>query len=90
VPRERGGSLATPTAPHERDIGASHPLAYKPGGAARKLGLSRATIYNMLSDGRLSSIKIGATTLIRHEELERLLDEAPLSPHTKFAQASMR
>jgi len=66
------------------------PLAYRPKEAATVLGVSRATIYNMMSDGRIAAYKLGGTTLIRHSDLERILDEAPLSSHTKFAQASMR
>ncbi len=66
------------------------PLSYRPKEAAAMLGVSRSTIYQMIADGDLPARKLGMATLIRHEDLARVLDAAELSPSTKAAQASMR
>lgn len=65
-------------------------LAYRPRDAAEMIGVSKSTIYQMIADGKIESRKIGAATVILHDELTRILDGAPLSPTTKAAQASMR
>ena len=49
------------------------PLALKPADAAIALGLSRATIYNLITRGELRAVKIGRATRIPATELERLL-----------------
>lgn len=65
-------------------------LAYRPKEAAAALGVSRSTIYEMIADGKLEARKLGGATLIRHEELVRVLEGAPLADATKAAQASIR
>ncbi len=66
------------------------PIAYRPGDAAHVLGVSRSTIYQMMADGRLAARHLGGATLIAHEDLMRVFQDAPLTPHTKFAQASIK
>lgn len=66
------------------------PIAYRPAAAAQVLGVSRSTIYQMMADGKLAARHLGGATLIAHEELVRVLEAAPLTPHTKFAQASIK
>jgi excisionase family DNA binding protein len=66
------------------------PLSYRPEVAASVLGVSRAKLYKMIAKGDLKSYKLGTATLIRHEDLAKLLDGAELSPSTKAAQTSMR
>lgn len=66
------------------------PLAYRPDDAAHVLGVSRATIYRMIAAGDLKARQIGGAVLIRHNDLMELVDGAPLSAHTKFAQASIK
>ena len=58
------------------------PLSYRPEAAARVLGVSRATIYRMIAKGDLTPRKLGAATVIRHEDLARLLDDPEPSPTT--------
>ena len=41
--------------------------------AARACGLSRATLYRLSADGKLSTLKIGARRLVRIEALDALL-----------------
>lgn len=65
-------------------------LAYRPAEAAAVLGVSRSTIYGMIAGGVLEARKLGNATIIRHEELLRVLDGAPLADATKLAQASIR
>lgn len=52
-------------------------LAYKPMELVALLGLSRWTIYRLLSEGRLSSIRVGGRIVIPKTALERFLDEGP-------------
>ncbi|WP_407531015.1 helix-turn-helix domain-containing protein [Methylobacterium oryzisoli] len=66
------------------------PLAYRPDDAAHVLGVSRTTVYKMIQDGHLEARQIGGAVLIRHNDLMALVDGAPLSAHTKFAQASIK
>ena len=66
------------------------PLTYRPEVAARVLGVSRATLYRMIAKGNLSAYKLGTATVIRHEDLARLVEGAELSSSTKAAQASIR
>ena len=42
--------------------------------AARYIGVSRQRIYQYVVDGRLKSVKIGATRLIEKNSLEALKD----------------
>jgi excisionase family DNA binding protein len=48
-------------------------LAYRIDEAEIVSGLGRSSIYELISDGRLSSVKIGGRRLILHEDLEALL-----------------
>lgn len=75
MPRERGGSIV--------------PLAYRIEDAAAAIGISRSTLFEYIKDGRIPSRKIGASTVIRHRDLEAFLDAAPFSAATKDAQRSI-
>lgn len=66
------------------------PIAYRPKDAAAVLGVSKSTIYQMIADGDLEARKLGAATLISHDELSRVLLAAPLTPAAKAAQASIK
>jgi excisionase family DNA binding protein len=50
------------------------PLAYGPADAAKVLGVSRARVYELMNDGTIPSLKLGARRLIRHEAIVELLD----------------
>ena len=45
--------------------------------AAKRLRISRATLYTHISAGRLVALKIGAATRIRASAIESFLDAAP-------------
>lgn len=43
-------------------------------GAAKALGLGRTTIYALIADGRLESVKLGRRHLIKTASIQRLID----------------
>ncbi|WP_232629103.1 helix-turn-helix domain-containing protein [Methylobacterium sp. Leaf118] len=87
---QTAGSSSSARKPGREIKHALTPIAYRPGDAAHVLGVSRSTIYKMMADGDLEARHLGGATLIAHEELLRVLRSAPLTPHTKFAQASIK
>lgn len=48
-------------------------LSYTVAEAAKTTGLSRATIFNLLNEGRLTRLKVGARTLIGADDLRQFL-----------------
>ena len=42
---------------------------YRPQHAGDIIGVSRSTIYGMIAKGKLRTAKVGAATVIRHEDL---------------------
>ena len=51
------------------------PMAYSIKDAVRVSGLSRARLYVLISAGKLPVSKIGTRALIRHQDLEALIDK---------------
>jgi excisionase family DNA binding protein len=49
-------------------------LAYPVNEAANLLGVSRSQLYELFSTGEVTSVKIGARRLVRHEVLVAYLD----------------
>ncbi len=60
-------------------------LAYSVAEAAQVSGIGRTTIYALIANGRLASVKVGGRRLVRHIDLEALLD-APV--HTAEDKAA--
>jgi excisionase family DNA binding protein len=54
---------------------AQQPLVYSICEAAHALNLSRATVYRLLGQGRIASIKIGSRRLIPRSSIEILVRE---------------
>ncbi|MNS81579.1 Helix-turn-helix domain protein [compost metagenome] len=52
-------------------------LAYSPAEAAQALGIGRSTIFDLMRNGQLRRVKIGAKTVIPRSSLEALLAESP-------------
>ena len=50
-------------------------LAYRINEACTSIGIGRSSLYNMIRDGRVKSVKIAGRTLILRSEIERLLRE---------------
>jgi excisionase family DNA binding protein len=49
-------------------------LSFGMGEAARIVGISQATLYRLVKQGELSTVKVGSRTLVTRAELERLLN----------------
>ena len=49
------------------------PLLWSPTEASIRLGISRATLYELLASGQLASLKIGARRLIPDSEVRRFI-----------------
>jgi excisionase family DNA binding protein len=49
------------------------PLLWSPTDAAKRLGIGRAMLYELLAAGQLASLKIGSRRLIADEELRRFI-----------------
>jgi excisionase family DNA binding protein len=62
---------------HETPAQPVRPRALRIAAAARYSGLSRSFIYVALGDGRLQGLKVGRSTLVLVESLDRLLDRLP-------------
>ncbi len=50
-------------------------LALRIADACEALSLSRSSLYNLIREGQLKSVKIAGRTLILRSEIERLLSE---------------
>lgn len=59
------------------------PLAHQVPDAARRIGIGRSLLYDLIKQGRLSVVKIGCRTLITDAELRRFLAEAESSSKTQ-------
>jgi len=51
-------------------------LAFRINDACQVLSISRTSIYKMIAEGRLKTIKNAGRTLISRSEIDRLLKEA--------------
>ena len=49
-------------------------LAYSINETARLLSMGRTSIYAMIADNRLETLKLGRRTLVRAESIRRLID----------------
>lgn len=52
------------------------PIAISVSDAATALGLGRTSIYALIKDGRLETIKLGSRRLIMAASIHRLVEEA--------------
>lgn len=64
-------------APHNATLATAYRLAYRVEDAAEQISVGRTTIYALIKDGQIVTRKLGRLTLIRHNELEKLLDALP-------------
>ncbi|MEM8697024.1 MAG: helix-turn-helix domain-containing protein [Pseudomonadota bacterium] len=51
------------------------PVTISVSGAAKALGLGRTSIYELINEGRLETIKIGRRRLIKTASIRRLVEE---------------
>ena len=52
-------------------------LLYSPSETEKMLGISHATLYRLLADGRLDAKKIGRKTAVTAESIERFIAGLP-------------
>jgi excisionase family DNA binding protein len=52
-------------------------LVYSPAEAQQLLGISHATLYRLIAAGKLTAVKIGSSTRITAESIDRLLGGLP-------------
>lgn len=52
------------------------PVATSINGAARALSLGRTSIYQLIKEGRLETVKLGRRTLIKVASIRALIDDA--------------
>lgn len=69
-------SHTRPLSPSTPELPAPRAIAVDPADAAAMLGVSRATIYNLLASGQIRSVKIGRSRRISVTELQRLMQTA--------------
>jgi excisionase family DNA binding protein len=62
------------------------PLALTPNAAARYIGVSKRTIYNLTAAGRLTTRKLGRQTLVDAEQVRASWASLPLkdTPEPQF------
>jgi len=55
-------------------------LAHRIPDAAKRIGISRSSLYELIAAGRLDARKVAGRTVITDASLRRLLDTAPAAP----------
>jgi len=51
------------------------PLLLKPEDAARLLGISRSTVFDLIAHGKIESLKIGRSRRILQSEIEKFIGD---------------
>jgi excisionase family DNA binding protein len=54
------------------------PMAMSPRDAARAIGISRSTLYRLIKQGRIRTVKLGRRTLVPTSALAELISEEVL------------
>jgi excisionase family DNA binding protein len=78
--RQAASAKSAHTVPERRDRRPEPeplPLAYGIADAAKTLGVSKGTVWRRIKGGQIRTVKLGARTLIRAEELRALLAPPP-------------
>ena len=52
------------------------PICCSVADAAKAIGVSRATLYNYLNDGKIETVKVGGRRLVKIESVKRLVEAA--------------
>ena len=55
------------------------PMAMSPRDAARAIGISRSSLYRLIKQGRIRTVKLGRRTLVPTSALAELIGEEVLS-----------
>lgn len=59
---------------------AAERIAYSPQEVCRLLGIGRTTLYELIGDGSLETVKLGSRRLITRAAIDRLLAARAVSP----------
>jgi excisionase family DNA binding protein len=51
------------------------PLAHQIPAACHRVGIGRTTLYELIKQGRIRTIKVGTRTLVPESELQRFISE---------------
>lgn len=55
------------------DVQPNHPLAHRIPDAAKRLGVGRTTMYDLINSGQIRTIHIGTVQRVPESELQRFL-----------------
>ena len=50
------------------------PIGYKPAKVAEITGLGRTTVFSLIKDGTLESVKVGKSRIVSAKSVRRLID----------------
>lgn len=59
----------------------NEPIAFGINDVCRMLGISRTSVYKIISDGQLKTIRIAGRTLILRSEINRMISDAERTAH---------
>jgi excisionase family DNA binding protein len=83
--------VTTATVFAERGHAQAHePLAYRVNDFCHVIGLSRSKVYELISEGRLPTIKVGSRRLIPHHAAKKLIEEATAAPDRRLNPLSRK
>jgi excisionase family DNA binding protein len=63
-----------PTIPPEQQSPHEGVLAYRPGEAAKAIGVGKTKFYDLIATGRVKAYRLGNATIIKRCDLEALLE----------------
>ncbi len=52
----------------------AEPICVRVSVAVKLTGISRSTLYELIGEGQIESVKVGRSTFIRYESLKRLFE----------------
>ena len=52
------------------------PITCSVADAAKAIGVSRATLYNYMSEGKIAAVKVGGRRLVKIDSVKRLVEAA--------------
>lgn len=64
------GHAARPVFPDK--VASIEPITVRICDAVRLTGISRSTLYELIRDGQIETVKVGRSTLVRYDSLKKL------------------
>lgn len=59
----------------------NEPIALRINDVCRALGISRTSVYKIIAEGQLKTVRIAGRTLVLRTEIERLVSDAARTTH---------